>query len=60
MPTRFSKHAVTLASSSALVAMLAAAPLSAEVVVRGKEGKPLDEIRQAPASIYPDLRTIVA
>ena len=60
MPTRFSKHTVILASSSALVAMLAAAPLSAEVVVRGKEGKPLDEIRQAPASIYPDLRTIVA
>lgn len=35
-------------------------PASAEVVVRGQEGRPLDEIRRAPASIYPDLHTIVA
>jgi hypothetical protein len=32
----------------------------ADVVVRGKEGKPLDEIREAPASIRSDLKTIVA
>lgn len=32
----------------------------ADVVVRGEEGKPLDEIRKAPGSIYPDLKTIVA
>jgi hypothetical protein len=32
----------------------------ADVVVRGKEGKPLDEIREAPASIAGDLKTIVA
>ncbi|WP_066531147.1 hypothetical protein [Erythrobacter sp. CCH5-A1] len=32
----------------------------ADVVVRGKEGKPLDEVREAPASIANDLKTIVA
>ena len=32
----------------------------AEVIVRGKEGKPLHEIREAPASINADLKTIVA
>ena len=32
----------------------------ADVVVRGKEGAPLDEIREAPASIRNDLKTIVA
>jgi len=44
---------------AALLAV-AAAPAAAEVVVRGKEGRPLSEIREAPASIRPDLRTIVA
>ncbi len=48
-----------LASAVGLLAA-AATPLAAEVVVRGKEGRPLSEIRQAPASIFPDLRTIVA
>lgn len=32
----------------------------ADVVVRGKEGKPLDEVREAPAAIAGDLKTIVA
>lgn len=50
----------TLCVSAIALAIAALAPASAEVVVRGKEGKPLDEIRRAPASIYPDLRTIVA
>ena len=48
-----------LLAGAALVAA-AIAPASAEVVVRGKEGRPLSEIREAPASIFPDLRTIVA
>ena len=55
LDTRF-----TLLASAAVLLVAAVAPASAEVVVRGKEGKPLDEIRRAPASIYPDLRTIVA
>ncbi|MFM9827366.1 MAG: hypothetical protein ACKVOB_01315 [Sphingomonas sp.] len=55
LDTRF-----TLLASAAVLLVAAVAPASAEVVVRGKEGKPLSEIRQAPASIYPDLRTIVA
>lgn len=32
----------------------------AEVVVRGKEGRPLSEIRRAPAAIYQDQHTITA
>ncbi len=60
MPKGFSKRTVTLACGSAIFASLAVTSLSAEVIVRGKEGKPLDEIRRAPGSIYPDLRTIVA
>ncbi|MBY0282410.1 MAG: hypothetical protein K2W81_00445 [Sphingomonas sp.] len=55
LDTRF-----TLLASAAVLLAAAVAPASAEVVVRGKEGKPLDEIRRAPGSIYPDLRTIVA
>ncbi len=48
--------AVALAGLTAFAAL----PAGAEVVVRGKEGRPLSEIRQAPASIYPDQRTITA
>lgn len=33
---------------------------NAEVVVRGKEGRPLSEIRRAPGAIYQDQRTITA
>lgn len=58
MPRNTLIRSIQLAGTAAIVACAASA--SAEVVVRGKEGKPLDEIRQAPASIYPDLRTIVA
>lgn len=56
-------HAQTRAafcSILALAAATAAGSAQAEVVVRGEEGKPLDEIRKAPGSIFPDLRTIVA
>lgn len=59
MPKLFKTRSTLLVGATAL-AIAALAPASAEVVVRGKEGKPLDEIRRAPASIYPDLRTIVA
>ncbi len=51
---------VTLLASATVLVAAAIAPAGAEVVVRGKEGRPLSEIRQAPASIYPDLHTIVA
>jgi hypothetical protein len=40
--------------------VLLAGSAQAEVVVRGKEGRPLSEIREAPAAIQPDLRTVVA
>lgn len=56
---RFTKFTL-LAGAAALVAIAAAMPASADVVVRGKEGRPLSEIRRAPASIYPDQRTITA
>ena len=48
------------AGSGLAAAALFATAANAEVVVRGKEGRPLSEIRQAPASIYPDQRTITA
>lgn len=50
---------IALVTGTAFAGLLAT-PASAEVVVRGKEGKPLDEVREAPASIYPDQRVIVA
>ncbi|OYY90618.1 MAG: hypothetical protein B7Y45_06630 [Sphingomonas sp. 28-66-16] len=60
MPNIELKKRALLMGGVALLATVAAAPSNAEVVVRGKEGRPLDEIRRAPASIYKDLRTIVA
>ncbi len=50
----------TLLAGAAVLGVAVATPAAAEVVVRGKEGKPLDEVRRAPASIYQDQRTIVA
>lgn len=47
-------------AAGAMIALALPAAGHADVVVRGKEGKPLDEVREAPASIYNDLRTIVA
>lgn len=58
MPRR--RFTVTPLLGAAALLALVTAPLSAEVVVRGKEGKPLSEIREAPASIFPDQRTITA
>lgn len=57
--SRFSGRllAATLAVGLSVVA---STPSIGEVVVRGEEGRPLSEIRRAPASIYPDLHTIVA
>ncbi|MDX2210508.1 MAG: hypothetical protein SFV20_09165 [Sphingopyxis sp.] len=48
-----------LMASVALSAALAGAA-QAEVTKRGKEGAPLDEVREAPASISGDVKTIVA
>ena len=47
-----------LASVAVSAAFTGAA--QAEVTKRGKEGAPLDEIREAPASISGDVKTIVA
>ena len=47
-------------AAGAMLALAIPSLASADVVVRGKEGKPLDEVREAPASIHNDLRTIVA
>ena len=59
MGSRETSLAVRALSALAAAAVLAGTA-QAEVVVRGKEGKPLDEVRESPASIHPDLRTIVA
>jgi len=50
----------TLILSGIAISVISTAASAGEVVVRGKEGKPLDEVRRAPASIYQDQRTIVA
>ncbi len=47
-------------AAGAVLALVLPSALHADVVVRGKEGKPLDEVREAPASISSDLKTIVA
>lgn len=49
-----------IVAAGAMLALGLPSVAYADVVVRGQEGKPLDEIRKAPASIYPDLQTIVA
>lgn len=59
MSKHFDTRFTLLAGAAGLV-VAAVAPASAEVVVRGKEGRPLSEIRQAPAAIFPDQRTITA
>lgn len=49
-----------IVAAGAMLAIGLPSTVQADVVVRGEEGKPLSEIRKAPASIYPDLQTIVA
>jgi len=49
-----------VAIAGAALALSLPSAVSADVVVRGKEGAPLDEIREAPAAIAGDLKTIVA
>ena len=39
---------------------IAAVPAQAEIIVRGIEGKPLQEARPAPAFLKPDVNIIVA
>ena len=59
MLTKSVCNKIAILAGTAMVA-LAATPALGEVVVRGKEGKPLDEVRRAPASIYQDQHTITA
>jgi hypothetical protein len=54
------KFGKALVVAGAVLALALPSVGHADVVVRGKEGKPLDEIREAPASIAGDLKTIVA
>jgi hypothetical protein len=54
------RHVVTAASIAALAGCLVASAANAEVVVRGIEGKPLDEIRPAPTFFKPDLAVVTA
>jgi hypothetical protein len=54
------RHSLIAASIAALAAGLSSSGINAEVVVRGIEGKPLDEVRPAPAFFKPDLSVITA
>lgn len=45
-----------IVAAGAMLAIGLPSTVQADVVVRGEEGKPLSEIRKAPASIYPDLQ----
>jgi hypothetical protein len=55
---RFSK--LTRAAVAMMATTALAFPASAQVVVRGPEGGPYHEIREAPASIRQDQRTVTA
>jgi hypothetical protein len=54
------RYLLLAASAVALTAGLCFGRVNAEVVVRGVEGKPLDEVRPAPAFFKPDLDIITA
>ena len=54
------RHVVTAASIAALAGCLVASTTNAEVVVRGIEGKPLDEVRPAPTFFKPDLAVVTS
>src|SRR5690349_4037064 len=55
------RRLLVAASAAALVAALCGGRgANAEVVVRGIEGKPLDEVRPAPEFFRPDLNMITA
>jgi hypothetical protein len=54
------RHSLIAISVVALAAGLFGTGINAEVVVRGVEGKPLDEVRPAPAFFRPDLSVITA
>jgi hypothetical protein len=54
------RHVVTAASIAALAGCLVASAANAEVVVRGIEGKPLDEVRPAPTFFKPDLAVVTS
>jgi len=54
------RHVLIAATVVALAAGLFGGGADAEVVVRGIEGKPLDEVRPAPGFFKPDLDVITA
>jgi len=59
--TNTRRYLLGAASAVALtVGLCAGSGVNAEVVVRGIEGKPLDEVRPAPAFFKPDLAIITA
>lgn len=58
LPKSFSRKATILCGVA--LGVIATGAQAGEVVVRGKEGRPLSEIRQAPTFIYQDQRTITA
>jgi hypothetical protein len=60
MPSRNIKKLVVLATATIIAGGTALTAAKGEVVVRGKEGRPLSEIRRAPAAIYQDQHTITA
>lgn len=51
---------LSIAASLVALALCGVSSVKAEVVVRGVEGKPLDEVRPAPAFFKPDLDIITA
>jgi hypothetical protein len=53
------RHLWTCAAA-AFAVLAAASPTASEVVVRGKEGRPLSEIRPSPAFLAGDFKTITA
>jgi hypothetical protein len=54
------RHVMTAASIAALASCLVASVANAEVVVRGIEGRPLDEVRPAPTFFKPDLAVVTS
>jgi hypothetical protein len=59
--TNVRRKLLAAASAVALtVGLCAGSGVNAEVVVRGIEGKPLEEVRPAPAFFKPDLDIITA
>jgi hypothetical protein len=54
------KHLLAATCLAALIGLVGNSGVKAEVVVRGIEGKPLEEARPAPAFFKPDINIVVA